>query len=511
MLDEVAARQWGQPGGVAIGDAALVKALVKEGKDAIDPLLRCLAEDARLTRSVQFGRSFHRGRTIIGVYSAAYAALGGILRSGQFGEGTSHYDLTTGGMAGRRAIAAKIRAYWEKHRDLSVWERRYRILADDDATPKQWLEAAKGIVRPVDVEVTFGSGWVTVPRRKPGEIPKLGGESLRDKRRPTVAELMAKRVDFLSDHGAPGTRRDFAMRKACDLALILARWDVVAARPVLRVQMNRCRERMTGHGEKVSTAIERFASYIGNFTLERVRGGDESALAEYAEWIRTMSPRSIKSFRFDELKPLWRHPDHPATAEAAEWLFNDDKSPWTPLLRSREDGGSYRPGRLLVTPLVGSAGFRMYLQKELADRSPAGSATLVEKGRLKVSFDGAWTNSAPRWGGDPLAPELGTEVAFRRCDLFAWELSKLDGTPMCELYWPEAARDEAVAACAAFLTSHGDRFRYNKAHRELGRGMRTEKARMTFARLDRPATTDAVRRALAIFSLEDEGETLENA
>lgn len=37
--------------------------------------------------------------------------------------------------------------------------------------------------------------------------------------------------------------------------------------------------------------------------------------------------------------------------------------------------------------------------------------------------------------------------------------------------------------------------------------MRTDKARMTFARLDRPATADDVRRTLAIFSLEGEGAT----
>ncbi|MHC4253118.1 MAG: hypothetical protein ACYS9X_28700, partial [Planctomycetota bacterium] len=351
MLDEVAERQWGQPGSVSIGAAAVVKALVKEGDDAVGPLLKCLEEDTRLTRSVQLGRSFHRGRTIIGVYETAYAALGGILRSGRFGEGTSHYDLTTGGMAGRRVIAAKIRAYWEKHRDVSVWERRYRILADDDATPKQWLEAARGIVHPVDVKVTFGDAWVTVPHRKPGEVPKLSGEPLRDRRRPTVAELMAKRVDILSNHGPPGSRREFAMHKACDIALCLAKWDIVAAFPTLRWQVRRCRERMAGHVEDVPSTIEAYALYIADLTLERARGGDKSALKEYAEWIRTILPKSIGSYTLNALKPIWRHPDHPATAEAAEWLFNDEESPWWPLLRSREEGGSHRLWGLLNTPL----------------------------------------------------------------------------------------------------------------------------------------------------------------
>jgi hypothetical protein len=124
---------------------------------------------------------------------------------------------------------------------------------------------------------------------------------------------------------------------------------------------------------------------------------------------------------------------------------------------------------------------------------------------LKIRVDGEWSGGGAWWGGDPLAPDQGTEVAFRRCDFFAWQLAKLDGTPMCELYWPEAKRDEAVAACAAFLKRYGDRFKYDEAHRELGRGMRTDKARMTFPRLDQPATAEDVRAARAIFTLEGEG------
>jgi hypothetical protein len=57
-LEEVAARQWGQPGGVSLDGDPVIEAIAKEGNDAVDPLLACLEADRRLTRSVSFGRDF---------------------------------------------------------------------------------------------------------------------------------------------------------------------------------------------------------------------------------------------------------------------------------------------------------------------------------------------------------------------------------------------------------------------------------------------------------------------
>jgi hypothetical protein len=62
-------------------------------------------------------------------------------------------------------------------------------------------------------------------------------------------------------------------------------------------------------------------------------------------------------------------------------------------------------------------------------------------------------------GPDPLAPPVGAEVEFRVCDLHAWLLSRHKGLPAIQLYWPIAKRDEAVAACAAFLREHGDQLK----------------------------------------------------
>ena len=53
-LEIVEETQDGQPGGVSVDASPVVKALVKEGPPAVEPLLVCLETDRRLTRSVSF-------------------------------------------------------------------------------------------------------------------------------------------------------------------------------------------------------------------------------------------------------------------------------------------------------------------------------------------------------------------------------------------------------------------------------------------------------------------------
>ncbi len=57
-LDQVDERQMGQPGGVMLGASPTVKSLIAEGNAAIEPLIDCIGNDTRLTRSVGFGRDF---------------------------------------------------------------------------------------------------------------------------------------------------------------------------------------------------------------------------------------------------------------------------------------------------------------------------------------------------------------------------------------------------------------------------------------------------------------------
>jgi hypothetical protein len=92
----------------------------------------------------------------MGVHEAAYVALAGILMTSFFGAGSTGDNLTARGMAGRREVAARIRGYWKKHRGIPLEERWCRMRADENAAPRQWLQAAANITRPTNVTVVPG-------------------------------------------------------------------------------------------------------------------------------------------------------------------------------------------------------------------------------------------------------------------------------------------------------------------------------------------------------------------
>ena len=144
-LDQVAARQNGQPGGVELASDAVIQALIACGDEAVEPLLDCLEHDTRLTRSVHFWRDFSPNRMPIGVSEAAYVALSGILQTAFFAIGSTGDDLTAHGSAGRKEVADGIRAYWKKYKGLRLEERWFRILANDSSSYEQWLQAMSNI------------------------------------------------------------------------------------------------------------------------------------------------------------------------------------------------------------------------------------------------------------------------------------------------------------------------------------------------------------------------------
>ena len=514
-LEEVSARQGGQPGGVSLAGDPVVQALIRQGEDAIEPLLGCLEHDSRLTRSVHFHRDFFRHRSLIGAHEAAYAALANILKTSFFGVAATGDDLSSRGAKGRKAVAARIRAYWKRFRGVPLHERWYRTLADDGAPWGHWLQAARNIVQPVDVHSERSSmlgGWVTVPRRKPGEAPRMRGEALRQKKDPSVAELMARRVEqmvapAMDELDRSGTFRDsnrvHTVRSASDLALALAKWDAEASRPVLRRLLGQMR-RAQGHDMPYSLD-ERFARPVVKMTLALAKAGDLGTLDDYAAWVQRQRPKALSFEIGTVFEPMWRYPDHPKVTEAAERMFNG-QSPWNPLIQTGKAAGGFQVGDLFGKPLVAMPAFRRQLLERLTDKRVAGKVAVRSDGRVNISVVNNWSTSTSALPDDPRCPKEGTEAPFRLCDVYAWLLSRLEGTPQCELFWPEAERDKAAAACAAFLTRFGSRFACARAGRHPEHWPDDGKARLTFPPLDRPATRDEARRGLAIFSLEGEGK-----
>jgi len=497
-LDQVAARQSGQPGGIGLGEDAIVQDLIKEGEDAVEPLLPVLESDDRLTRSVSFHRDFFRGRTTHGVHEAAFIALGGILRTTAFG-GDVRNEARSGDPAARKRLAAAIRAYWERNKGLALTDRWYRTLADDEATPGQWHEAAALIIQPADYETTFGSVWITVPRpRRPGEVVKLKGDPLRDRNAPSVTELMVRRVGSIARANAEGD--------ASQMALLLARWDKAAAAPLLRDQFRLAREREARESTVGGRGGYGAAATLVQLTDARVRDGDPEALGDYAAWLRGTTPKANQQNLIGILEPMSRHPRDPAIAAAAGAMFDDPKSPWLPLVNDKAQPGlSYLKDNLIGSGLVGVAAFRRRLLVELKDRTVIGKASPSEQGASYTLEGGGSGGSGPSFL-DPDGPAPGGQVPIRVCDWVAWKLgTRVDGIAPCELFWPEARRDAAVAACAEFLERYGERLA-DAGEADLPPDYSRPRIGPLFPKLDHPATADDVRKGLAIFSLEGEGQ-----
>ena len=296
-LDQVAARQFGQPGGVSLGDSPVVQALVEAGDEAVNPLLEDLETDVRLTRSVHFHRDFNRSRIIMGAHEAAYTALSGILKTSFFGAVSTGDNLSSRGLQGRKAVADQIRAYWEKNRDVPLVERWYRTLADDVAAPREWLQAAGNIVQHENVSVVPGSTAfnqaVTTPL-PPGARPRLRGEALRAKRDPSVAELMAMRAKEFDPGGPidPNSADQFKVGSANQMASMLAEWDINAALPVLKTRAERC-ARLAQAKQETGPRFFGLLEGIASLTRLRTQAGDPEALGDYAGWIRTVTPGQV--------------------------------------------------------------------------------------------------------------------------------------------------------------------------------------------------------------------------
>ena len=490
QFDEVGAMEWGQPGGVY----NIYELVEEEGDAAVEPLLRCLESDTRLCRSVEgFSSHVSRWHHVEGVQVAAYYALSKILQ-------TNFYDLLgANGMLwgrepeGRKKLAEQIRQYWKRFGSIPVEERWYQTLKDNTAPSAQWLQAANNIVCPYDIPISISGGRVSIPGRKPEEIPSLHGEVLRKKTNPSVTVLLSKRAHYLLEQGDP--------RMAAVMAGDLATWDPKGSNADLH---NITMGLINIRGVEAQRSL---INELGSLFETREMYGDPDMLPDYARWVRNVSPLLVEGSPDQVFKLMWRHPDQPDIAKAAVWLFTDAKSPWVPLLRRRA-GASFpwELAQVLASPLLGMSSFRSLVLRGLEDTRQAGTVKVSASGqRIDYQTDLGWSNGLGDGAGDPLKPKPGATVDFRACDLYAWYVSNVMGAPRCELYWPLEQRKAAIAACADFLRRYGSHFSY--VQRGMGRqGYASDReAVMHFTPLDHPATPLEVRRTQAVFSLADLG------
>ena len=497
-LDQINEQQMMSGGYANPGSSPLVRDLAAEGDPAVAPLLTVLESDDRLTRSAsENSRSMTVDRFVHPVHEAAFAALIRILHTNEFAN-LRFYGWKPVLLAERKAQADSIRQFWEKTRSIPLVERWYRTLLDDSATQARWLEAAGGII-----SMDFEEG---MPYPKPGSRP-VKGESLRTGRDPSVTVLMLRRASQIARTGNPRTSRDPVLSAACQMAIALTSWDEKASLPLLQELCKQCRKRSDqwlAGGDRNNHADQSLASNLAKFTKIRVKLGDAGAIDGYASWLRTTTPKMLEYGTFEALKPLLDQPDQPALASAARWLFNDPKSPWVPLLPEARGQQTPHFNNLFSSSLIVVAGFREGVLASLADKTPLGTVSRTEKGSIRRKITGGGTMNSGTNNIDLSDFPPDVEHYFRNCDFVASMLSGLEGCPKCDLFWPEARRDEAVAACVAYLTRFGSRLTTEAP--PGSHDFPDPKAHLRFPALGKLATPDDVTSARAIFSLEGQGE-----
>lgn len=191
QLDQVCARQWGQPGGVHLDSDWRVGNIIKLGEGAVPALIDCLENDARLTRSVHFWRDFSYDRTVLTVKECALTAISSILRT-EFFEVLATGDNFSGRDEKRqKSTVQNIRTYWKRWGHLSFDARMMAILTNPKHSIKARKEAAKNLA-------SFGSDEVigtTVWTGDLGESKHKVNPLIKRYSKPTVAEAIVQFLD----------------------------------------------------------------------------------------------------------------------------------------------------------------------------------------------------------------------------------------------------------------------------------------------------------------------------
>jgi len=508
-LETVDVTQHSQPGGVDVTWHPLVEALVKEGDAAVEPLLKCIESDRRLTRSVGFGRDFGTDRYLIGVQEPAFGVFRRMFNSLSFGPNAKYPLRGEYGPADPEQCAlaaAEIRAFWNKTRGMSEAERWYAVLVDDKATEGQWLEAAQGITASMSRERPRLGAAAEISGPQGLDVWKpLVGEALRSKTDPSVAELLAARSDILTTRDLGDTRRLHHLGTACELALCLARWDGKgAALPTLESRIQECR-RLTYDKSNGGYAVDHFNAMLPMMLMVGVEMGKRELLGEYVGWLGDMRGKRVSFPRavWNTFRPLARYHREPALRRAAEEIFADG-SPW---IDRPEIVGSWF--ELYGSPLVNVPAFRGLLKRKLADRGEFGTATLDARGtsiNVRHKFGGMGRVVAPP--ADPENPRYREPIPVRVADLVAWRISAIRGAPSFQLYWPEAERDAQLAKIVAFLDAYGNAYgerSFLNPPQYFGHEFDLPTAEFYLAKRERAATKKDVEEGLAVFSLDDGG------
>lgn len=408
------------------------QAIVMQDRAALPALLNAMENDSRLTRAVDIGPSGATGRVVVSVKDAARRAIGAILKW------TNINDIN-----GKPVSAEQIRQFLVKNGTGTKADDWFNILADDQVTPEQWLDAATRLMQP-----EIGSPPDQASNAQGPIAPRLVAEAVRPRMNPSLSDLIKRRCSELLADGAQDPQIEPSnVSLAIQLALLLAKWDKASALPVIARASDLA---MTTHTEAWSQA----EGFLPEALRVRIALGDRTVLYQYSQWLS-----SLPSAQLSQLDPklLQTMVEQSGTAEMEELgdkLFLSFDSSLNVLHMPYTDGGVERFKRLVVSPLIHLGSIQRAIRQLLQNRDSLGSVTIDDSTTYSLvlsSNSRLVTEHSSRLKTDRLAPKPGESRSFRVCDLVAFTLSGLRLAPEFEPYWPDAAKDAGIKKLRAFV------------------------------------------------------------
>jgi len=503
-LNEVAMRQWSQPGGINLAADSTVQALIREEDPAVDPLLDCLEKDHRLTRSIHFWRDSSTDRKLMGAHEAAYVALCSLLDHSFFEPGSLTDDVSSLDADQRKALAKSVRDFWQKYKSFSREERWFAELADDRADADTWVQAAANIMRPSNIaqdRASMAASPFTITRLEDKHEVVPGppaGQMLRKHHDPSVSDLLARRLKSLSRGGDDEANSD--IRMAAALAQMLADWDGASEKQALSAFSERLRTRFLRTRD--TDAGRALIPQMVSLYEKRAETDDQTALSEYASWIARISPTEISETEETLFEPFWKNLGNADLAQTADRMFNGAGSEWNPLYKPQRKSIAATVDKLMETPIVGIPAVRTQFDRELDDRAELGIVRVsgtTDSGGLNITLPWTEIGTGMKDPADPLRPKDEHDHPFRTCDWIAYQLAAIRGFPRFELYWPSDERDAARHRVRDFLRKYGARLEWSPVQDRLKEFM--QPASLTFPLRDRPATAAETETVQAIFFL----------
>ena len=483
-LDEVDARQWGQPGGVNLAGDRRVQELIKLGDLAVPDLIDTIEMDERLTRSVHFWRDFGHQRTVLGVREAALSAVMSILRVRVFEPVSTGDNLTARGQDGTAPVVARLRAYWKKYGAMPLDERMMQVLKDPRASVEATREAAVSLADVSNtrtLNTTVFSDWVETGPVKPNPaVAKYNN--------PTAAEaiLAAMDRDLVAYGARPADERSDYER---------ARIEDAYLSPLIqlgdqRIAVELAKRSRAANDAQVRRRFANAAHWLGDpqplrefandFRAGKIKPETGPEKRELDEIVDCLS--RVDTEESDQALRSLGDPNHPLYAEVLKRLLDSRGT-------SIDSEGWFRHPFCLVV-----------LRRALENSDPTGVTYHLADNQVKADGNGFLSSSSvPEILSDPKVTR--GQAKQRVCDVAAEKLSGLViGVPEFHVLLKDA--DERLGE----VQNAFDRFQAYRlaSHQELevlDASVWEARFMPNVGKLKAPATEDDVKAGKAIFHL----------